>query len=1016
MLSRIGQRSKVSLARVSVMSATQSPRTVLPAAYRASAKIISSRTTLMTTRMAHSKANAFAPLDTFTRRHVGSGGEEVDVMLKQVGVKSIDELLSKTIPPSIRSAKALGVSKGMPERELLERLKSIASKNKINRSYIGTGYTDTVVPNVILRNVMENPAWYTQYTPYQPEIAQGRLESLLNYQTMVSDLTGLPIANASLLDEGTAAAEAMLMTWQGSNRKKNTFVVDVNCHPQTIACLKTRAEAFKINVVVTDIFNYNFDENKKQLCGALIQYPNTNGTIQDYEALTATIHGAGGQVAVATDLMALALLKAPGEFGADIALGNSQRFGVPLGFGGPHAAFFACKEEHKRRIPGRIVGVSRDAHGKSAYRLALQTREQHIRREKATSNICTAQALLANMSAMYAVYHGPEGIKAIAQRIHNLTQVLAQGVRQTGHTISNDGAYFDTLSIKVDSAATVSEKALAQGINLRTLNPQTVSVTLDETVTKKDVKDLISLFAADSSAVNIDDAATVLNKGLDAFPSQLKRTSAILQHPIFNTHHSETEMLRYIHHLQNKDLSLVHSMIPLGSCTMKLNATTEMIPVTWPEFSNIHPFAPVDQTAGYRIMLEELEKDLEEITGFDAVSLQPNSGAQGEYAGLRCIRAYHESRGDHHRNVCLIPISAHGTNPASAAMAGMDVVIVKCDADGNLDMPDLKAKAEKHKDKLAAVMITYPSTFGMFETGVEEACRVVHDLGGQVYLDGANLNAQIGLTSPGQIGADVCHMNLHKTFCIPHGGGGPGMGPIACKEHLAPFLPGHPLVQTGGTNAIGPISAAPYGSASILPISWAYIKMMGGEGLTHATEMAILNANYMASRLADHYDILFTNENGMCGHEFIVDIRPFGAYGIEAIDIAKRLQDYGFHSPTMSWPVTNTLMIEPTESEPKNELDRFCEAMIGIRKEIQLVIDGKLPKKDNMLNSSPHSLEIMMSDKWDRPYSRETAAFPVPNLRERKFWPTVSRVDDAFGDRNLMCTCPSPEEYMDKEE
>ncbi|ORX47177.1 glycine dehydrogenase [Hesseltinella vesiculosa] len=963
-----------------------------------------------------SNKNVFAGLDTFPRRHNGSTGADVDLMLKQVGVKDIDELLAKTIPSKIRSPKALAISEGLPERELLERLKSMISKNKINRSFIGTGYTDTVVPNVILRNVLENPAWYTQYTPYQPEIAQGRLESLLNYQTMVSDMTGLPIANASLLDEGTAAAEAMLMTWQAGNRKKNTFVVDQNCHPQTIACLKTRAESFNINVIVTDIFGFKFEDHKKQVCGVLVQYPNTQGKVEDYEALTSTVHAAGGQVAVATDLMALTLLKAPGEFGADIALGNAQRFGVPLGFGGPHAAFFACKEEHKRRIPGRIVGVSRDVDGNQAYRLALQTREQHIRREKATSNICTAQALLANMSAMYAVYHGPQGIKDIAQRIHNLTQILAEGVRQSGHTIANDGAFFDTLAIKVDSATAVNEKALAKGINLRTLSPQSVSITLDETVTKKDVADLVSLFTKDGSAQVEAIAAKVAADASAAFPAQLHRSSAILQHPIFNQYHSETEMLRYIHHLQSKDLSLVHAMIPLGSCTMKLNATTEMIPVTWPEFGNIHPFAPVEQTEGYRLMLDELDKDLQEITGFDACSLQPNSGAQGEYAGLRAIRAFQAAQGEGHRNVCLIPISAHGTNPASAAMAGMDVVIVKCDAEGNLDMADLKAKAEKHKDRLSAVMITYPSTFGMFENGVSEACEVVHGFGGQVYMDGANLNAQIGLTKPGEIGADVCHMNLHKTFCIPHGGGGPGMGPIACKSHLAPFLPSHPVIKMGGeSEAVGPISAAPYGSASILPISWAYIKLMGGEGLTQATKMAILNANYMASRLASHYEILFTNENGMCGHEFIVDIRPFGEHGIEAIDVAKRLQDYGFHSPTMSWPVTNTLMIEPTESESKHELDRFCDAMIGIRAEIQQVIDGEAPQKNNVLNNAPHSLQTMMADAWDRPYSREKAAFPVPGLRERKFWPTVGRVDDAYGDRNLMCTCPSPEEYLDEE-
>ncbi|KAI7884388.1 glycine dehydrogenase [Lichtheimia hyalospora FSU 10163] len=952
----------------------------------------------------------FKPLDTFPRRHIGPDDADKAAMLKSIGLKDIDELLSKTIPPAIRSPKTLALSEGVPERELLKRLKSIASKNKVYRSYIGMGYTDTVVPNVILRNVLENPAWYTQYTPYQPEISQGRLESLLNFQTMVSDMTGLPIANASLLDEGTAAAEAMLMCWQSGRRVKNTFIVDENCHPQTIACLKTRAESFNINVVVANVFNFKFEEHKKDLAGVLLQYPNTRGTVHDYESLTATVHAAGGKVAVATDLMALAVLKAPGEFGADIALGNSQRFGVPLGFGGPHAAFFACKDDQKRRMPGRLIGVSKDAQGKPALRLALQTREQHIRREKATSNICTAQALLANMSAMYAVYHGPEGIKNIANRIHNMTSVLAQGLRTAGYTIENDGAFFDTLSIKVESSSAVLQKALEKQINLRAINAHTISVTLDESVTQQDVADLFSVFNKEGQQISLEQA-------LDApsgIPVPLKRASPYLQHPVFNSYRSETEMLRYIHQLQSRDLSLVHSMIPLGSCTMKLNATTEMVPVTWPEFGNIHPFAPEDQTEGYRIMLDEFSKDLAEITGFDEVSLQPNSGAQGEYAGLRAIGAYHEARGESHRNVCLIPISAHGTNPASAAMAGMDVVIVKCDNNGNLDMADLKAKAEKHKDKLAAFMVTYPSTFGMFEPGVVEACETVHKYGGQVYMDGANLNAQIGLTKPAEIGADVCHMNLHKTFCIPHGGGGPGMGPIACKEHLAPHLPGHPVIKTGGQNAIGPVSAAPYGSASILPISWAYIKMMGSEGMTEATKTALLSANYMRARLADHYDILYTNENGMCGHEFIVDIRPFVPKGIEAIDVAKRLQDYGFHSPTMSFPVTNTLMVEPTESESKAELDRFCDAMIAIRKEIQDVIDGKVNKENNVLKNSPHSLEVMMGDKWDHPYTREEAAFPMAHLRQNKFWPSVARVDDAWGDRNLMCTCPSPEEYLDE--
>lgn len=728
--------------------------------------------------------------------------------------------------------------------------------------------------------------------------------------------------------------------------------------------------------------------------------------------MTARIHSAGGLVAVATDLMALTLLKAPGEFGADIALGNSQRFGVPLGFGGPHAAFFACKEEHKRRIPGRLIGVSKDADGNNAYRLALQTREQHIRREKATSNICTAQALLANMSAMYAIYHGPEGLRAIAQRINDMTAVLADGIRQHGFEIENKDNFFDTLSVNVGNSSSILQKAAAEGINLRAIDNHTVGITLDEAVTQEDLDKLLHVFQKEGApAVTVESLSSTLESNRLTFPHQLKRTSSYLTHPVFNSYHSETEMLRYIHHLESKDLSLVHSMIPLGSCTMKLNATTEMIPVTWPEFSNIHPFAPAEQTRGYLAMLDELADDLKEITGFDGVSLQPNSGAQGEYAGLRVIRAYHHARGESHRNVCLIPISAHGTNPASAAMCGMDIVIIQCDSKGNLDMEDLKAKAEKYKDRLGAIMITYPSTFGMFEAGVSDACKVVHQYGGLVYLDGANLNAQIGLTKPAEIGADVCHMNLHKTFCIPHGGGGPGMGPIACTKELEPYLPGHPVVPCGGQNAIGPVSAAPYGSASILPISWAYIKMMGGEGLTRATKLAILNANYMASRLSEHYEILFTNENGMCGHEFIVDIRPFMDHGIEAIDVAKRLQDYGFHSPTMSWPVTNTLMIEPTESESKAELDRFCDAMISIRQEIQQVIDGKLPKKNNMLNRAPHSLKTLMSDKWDRPYSREVAAFPMPYLREKKFWPSVSRVDDAYGDRNLMCTCPSPEEY-----
>ncbi|KAK9717728.1 glycine decarboxylase subunit P [Basidiobolus ranarum] len=961
--------------------------------------------------------DVFAPLDSFPRRHNGSGEQAMSAMLKTVGVKSVDDLIAKTVPSSIRAAKTLALDNGYPERELLKRLKAIASKNKVYRTYIGMGYTDTVVPNVILRNVMENPGWYTQYTPYQAEISQGRLESLLNYQTMVTDLTGMEIANASLLDEGTAAGEAMVMCFTASRNKKKSFFVDENCHPQTIEVLRTRAEGFGINVIVGNYKSFDFESAQKDISGVLIQYPANDGIVIDYQEFTERIHKLGGQVVCATDLLALTMLKPPGEFGADIVLGNSQRFGVPLGYGGPHAAFFACTKDNARRMPGRIVGVSKDATGKKALRLALQTREQHIRREKATSNICTAQALLANMAAMYAVYHGPEGIKQIAQRVHNLTTILSEGIRRAGHTIKND-TFFDTLTIEVtDGSDSVIKRAVDNGINLRRINETTVGVTLDETVTRKDLEDLLKVFSVEGAVPDVSTLAAELaiseNKPAQSFPDNLARTSKYLEHQIFNSYRSETEMLRYIHYLQSKDLSLTHSMIPLGSCTMKLNATTEMIPVTWPEFGSIHPFAPADQVEGYKIMLDELSQDLAVITGFDQVSLQPNSGAQGEYAGLRTIKAYHESRGESQRDVCLIPISAHGTNPASAAMAGMKVVIVNCTPNGNLDLDDLKAKAEKHKEKLSAVMVTYPSTFGVFEDGIKDLCDIIHSNGGQVYMDGANMNAQIGLCSPGEIGADVCHLNLHKTFCIPHGGGGPGMGPIGVKSHLAPFLPGHPLVKTGGGKAIGPISAAPFGSASILPISWAYVKLMGGKGITEATEQAILNANYMRSRLQDHYKVLYTNENGMCAHEFILDIRPFGATaGIEAIDVAKRLQDYGFHSPTMSWPVANTLMIEPTESESKAELDRFCDAMISIREEIRAVEEGKQPKVGNVLKNSPHPLDRLMVDEWKESYSREQAAYPKAWLKERKFWPSVSRIDDAYGDRNLVCSCPPISDYQ----
>ncbi|KAF9321247.1 hypothetical protein BG003_002757 [Podila horticola] len=919
----------------------------------------------------------FSPLDTFVRRHNGPSQGEIKEMLSAIGLKDMDSLTGKTIPDRIRSTRPLALDHGFTEKEVLERLKYIASKNKVFKNYIGMGYTDVVVPNVILRNVMENPGWYTQYTPYQPEIAQGRLESLLNYQTMVTDL----IANASLLDEGTAAAEAMLMCWSATNRKKSTFFVDENCHPQTIACVQTRAEAFNIKVVVGDHRSFDFESIKGEMAGVLIQYPDTRGNVSDYKGLADKIHGYGAQVVAATDLMALTMLTPPGEWGADIALGNSQRFGVPLGYGGPHAAFFACKDEHKRRMPGRL-------------------------------------ALLANMAALYAVYHGPQGIKQIAQRIHNMTAVFAEGVRQAGHEIENEH-YFDTLTIKVQGGAdNLVKKALAAGINVRQFDANTVGVTFDESVNKTELDQLIKVFTKDGAStpdlLSIAERLNISETSPAKLDEKFVRTSDYLTHKIFNSYHSETEMLRYIYRLQNKDMSLTHSMIPLGSCTMKLNATTEMIPVTWPELGNIHPFAPDNQTEGYQIMLKELRRDLAEITGFDDVSLQPNSGAQGEYAGLRTIRAYHEGRGDSKRNVCLIPVSAHGTNPASAAMAGMEVVPVKCLANGNLDLSDLKAKAAKYSDRLSAFMVTYPSTFGVFEDTVTDACEIIHSNGGQVYMDGANMNAQIGLTSPGHIGADVCHLNLHKTFCIPHGGGGPGMGPIGVKSHLAPYLPGHPVLATGGEKAIGPISAAPHGSASILPISWAYVKMMGGEGIKSATEIALLNANYMAHRLSKHYKVLFTNENGMCAHEFIIDIRPFGSVGIEAIDIAKRLQDYGFHSPTMSWPVPNTLMIEPTESEGKEELDRFCDAMIAIRAEIQEVQDGKQPQKDNILNNAPHTLSVLMKDDefWkNKSYSRFQAAYPLPYLHRFKLFPTVSRIDDSFGDRNLICSCPPMSDY-----
>ncbi|KAH0339005.1 hypothetical protein KCU81_g7420, partial [Aureobasidium melanogenum] len=1003
----------------------------------------------------NAQSNLFAPLDTFARRHIGPSPDDTIDMLKALDppAKSLDEFVTQVLPGDILSSRDLKIegpkiknSKGQPgqetssegfsESQLIDRLRDIASGNKLVRSYIGCGYAGTRVPEVIKRNVLENPAWYTSYTPYQPEISQGRLESLLNFQTMVSDLTGLPISNASVLDEPTAAAEAMTLSINSlpaarQKRPNKVYLVSHLCHPQTIAVLASRAEGFGIKIEVDDILkdgSKRVEEIGEDLVGVLGQYPDTLGGVQDFKNLSEKVHKLKATFSVATDLLALTVLTPPGEFGADVAFGNAQRFGVPFGFGGPHAAFFACSEQHKRKIPGRLIGLSKDRLGNHAARLALQTREQHIRREKATSNICTAQALLANMSAMYAVYHGPEGLKAIAHRVINSTRVVAEAATKCGYTIETTGPLFDTVVI---SGGPVSGKAsdfakLAEQeykTNLRVVDENRIGITLDETVEKEDLQaiiDLLSGAAKSSSGLTVDslvkDLGLSADKAVSHVPDELRRKSSFLTHPVFNTHHSETNILRYIHHLQSKDLSLVHSMIPLGSCTMKLNATTEMIPITWPEFSNIHPFAPPEQAKGYKTLIDELEADLAEITGFHSVSLQPNSGAQGEFTGLRVIRKYLEQQPGKKRDICLIPVSAHGTNPASAAMAGMRVVTIKCESGtGNLDMADLKAKCEKHKDELGAIMITYPSTFGVFEPKVKEACDLVHKHGGQVYMDGANMNAQIGLCSPGEIGADVCHLNLHKTFCIPHGGGGPGVGPIGVAEHLAPFLPGHPLVKTGGEQAIAPISGAPWGSASILPISWAYVKMMGARGLTHATKITLLNANYILSRLRPHYPILYTNDNGRCAHEFILDIRKFKeSAGIEAIDVAKRLQDYGFHAPTMSWPVANTLMIEPTESESKEELDRFCDALISIRKEITLIEEGKQPKEGNVLKMAPHSVKDIVTSDWEsRPYNRETAAYPLPWLKEKKFWPSVTRLDDAYGDMNLFCTCAPAETFED---
>ena len=939
--------------------------------------------------------------DDFVGRHVGPDAAETRAMLDVLGLDSLDQLIDKVIPASILSAAPLALPEGRREPETLALLRAIAGKNRVLRSFIGTGYHDTFTPTVILRNVLENPAWYTAYTPYQPEISQGRLEALLNFQTMVTDLTGLEIANASLLDEATAAAEAMAFCQRLSKSKAKAFFVSRDCHPQTIEVVRTRAEPLGFEVIVGDAAT---ELAAHEVFGVLLQYPASTGEVTDYAAIVAAAHDRKALVVVAADLLALTLLKPPGEFGADVAIGSTQRFGIPMGFGGPHAAYFATRDEHKRVMPGRVVGVSIDSHGKKAYRLAMQTREQHIRREKATSNICTAQALLAIMASMYACYHGPAGLTTIARRVHRLTATLAAGLRRLGVDVPTT-AFFDTITVRVADAAAVHAAARAAGMNLREIDAGTVGIALDETTRRADVEALWAVFGAGAAAL---DFATVEAQVQEALPGAQLRSSAFLTHPVFTAYQSETRMLRYLRSLADKDLALDRTMIPLGSCTMKLNATTEMIPVTWPEFGGLHPFAPADQTQGYAQLTAELEQMLCACTGYDAVSLQPNAGSQGEYAGLLAIRAYHASRGEGHRDVCLIPSSAHGTNPATANMAGMRVVVVACDANGNVDVADLKAKAAQHADQLAAIMITYPSTHGVFETAVREITDIVHAHGGQVYIDGANLNAMVGLCGPGQFGGDVSHLNLHKTFCIPHGGGGPGVGPIGVKSHLAPFLPGHGSV---GLEGIGAVAAAPWGSASILPITWTYITLMGRDGLRHATVMAILNANYIAQRLEPHYPVLYRGENGLVAHECILDLRPLkDSTGVTVDDVAKRLMDFGFHAPTMSFPVPGTLMIEPTESESKAELDRFCDAMIAIRAEIAKVASGEFDARDNPLVNAPHTAEAIAGE-WPHPYSRELAAYPVASLRGNKYWSPVGRVDNVYGDRNLVCACPPMSDY-----
>ena len=967
---------------------------------------------------------------SFARRHIGPSEEEMREMLRDVGFENLDALIAAAVPPNIRLDRELNLPEAKSETEALAELHAIAKKNKVERSFIGAGYYDCITPPVIQRNILENPGWYTAYTPYQAELAQGRLEALVNFQTMATDLTGLDIANASLLDEATAAAEAMSLCHAVASGRNKFFVAD-NCHPQTIAVIQTRAKPLGIQIKIDNYSQFKFDN---AVFGALVQYPATDGAIYDYADFVRRAHDAGALVVVAADILALTLLKPPGEFGADVTVGNTQRFGVPMGFGGPHAAYFATRDQYKRHMPGRLVGVSHDAEGRPAYRLALQTREQHIRRDKATSNICTAQVLLAVIASTYAVYHGRRGLRAIAERIHRLTSQLADGLQALDFKITHEN-FFDTIRVQVESSGTLIDHAQKMGCNLRSLGARAVGISFDETTTPRDIELLMSIFRGTHVRDFTDDD---LGEPPLRIPQFAIRTSHFLTHSIFNTHDTETEMLRYLKKLESRDLSLTTSMIPLGSCTMKLNATAEMFPISWPEISKLHPFAPTEQTAGYMEICRQLEKWLAEITGFAAISLQPNAGSQGEFAGLLAIRDYHASRGEAHRNVCLIPTSAHGTNPASAVMAGFKVVPVACLKDGDIDLADLRAKADEHARDLAALMVTYPSTHGVFEPTIREICDIVHAHGGQVYMDGANMNAQVGLCRPGDYGADVCHLNLHKTFCIPHGGGGPGVGPIGVAKNLAPFLPREfildqetgrilfgegehgkrPPIRSGsdyrhGGGKGGNVAAAPYGSASILTITWMYIRMMGAEGLKRASEVAILNANYIAKRLDPYFPVLFKGKRGLVAHECIVDLRQWKSAGIEVEDVAKRLMDYGFHAPTVSWPAAGTMMIEPTESEPKHELDRFCDAMISIHAEIEAVANGKMDRENNILKNAPHTALQIASGKWDRPYSREQAAFPAPWTREHKFWPAVARIDNVYGDRNLFCSCPPVEEFSE---